>query len=113
MSEPSLRAYVAWVAILQDDTGPPDVKTQSVVHDERASHFWDEQHELPPMFASLLKLPEGWPAWDIYLAYPAGATWHDTPPMPAFWHHQLGDLDIAPKLDGVAFEKQLRELMAR
>ena len=81
--------------------------------DDRASHFWDAKKALPPLFASLLGLPEDWPAWDVYLAYPAGARWDDEPPAPAFWHHQLGDLDLAPKLDGEAFEKQLRELMAR
>ncbi len=97
--------------MLQDDTGPPDAETQSLVHDARASHFWDERSDLPPLFASLLKLPEGWPAWDIYLAYAAGATWEAEPPGPSFWQHQLGDLAIAPKLNGAAFEKQLRGLI--
>ena len=30
---------------------------------------------------------------------------------PLFAHHQLGELDLAPKLDGEAFARQLRELL--
>ncbi len=112
LDEPSLRALVAWVPILPDDSEGAARASASLISDERSSHFWDARKALPPLFASLLGLPEDWPAWDVYLAYPAGATWDDEPPAPAFWHHQLGDdLDVAPKLDGVAFEKQLRELM--
>ena len=107
----SLRAYVAWVPILPDDREDLAHDSALLVPDDRASHFWDRSKALPPLFAPVLGLPEYWPAWDVYLAYPAGATWDDEPPAPAFWHHQLGDLDLAPKLDGTAFEKQLRELM--
>ena len=35
-----------------------------------------------------------------------------SPPAPAFWHHQLGDEPQAPKLDGAAFAEQLRSLLA-
>ncbi len=109
----SLRAYVAWVPILPDDRGEASRQSALLVGDSRASHYWDAEKTLPPLFAPVLGLPEDWPAWDVYLAYPAGATWDDEPPAPAFWHHQLGDLDVAPKLDAEALEKQLRELMAR
>jgi hypothetical protein len=110
--EPSLRAYVAWVPILPDDSEEAARDSSKLIGDSRASHFWDADKTLPPLFAPLLGLPEDWPAWDIYMAYPAEATWGAEPSAPAFWHHQLGDdLDVAPKLDGVAFEKQLRGLM--
>ena len=111
----SLRLYVSWVPILPGDSEEAARESSKLIGDSRASHFWDADKALPPLFALLLGLPEDWPAWDVYMAYPAGATWDDVspaPPPPAFWHHQLGDdLDVAPKLDGVAFEKQLRELM--
>ena len=106
-----MRALIAWVPILPGDSEDAAQESASLVPDARASHYWDAEKALPPLFAPLLGLPKDWPAWDVYLAYPAGATWDDEPPAPAFWHHQLGDLDIAPKLDGEAFEKQLRELM--
>ena len=109
--EPSLRMYVAWVPILPDDSEEAAQASAARVGDGRASHFWDAGKALPPLFAGVLGLPEDWPAWDVYMAYPAGATWDDEPPAPAFWHHQLGDLDIAPKLDGAVFKQQLRGLM--
>ena len=111
ISEPSLRVHVAWVPILPDDSGAAAKESSELVTDGRASHFWDADKALPPLFAPLLGLPQDWPAWDVYLAFPAGATWADGPPAPAFWHHQLGDLDLAPKLDGEAFARQLRELI--
>ncbi len=111
IEDASLRAYVAWVPILPDDSEEAAHESSKLVLDARASRYWDAEKALPHLFAPVLGLPEDWPAWDVYLSYPAGATWEDEPPAPAFWHHQLGDLDLAPKLDGDAFEKQLRELM--
>ena len=110
VAEPSLRMYVAWVPILPDDSEAAAEDSASLISDERAKHFWDAEKALPPPFADVLSLPKSWPAWDVYLAYPAGPTWEDAPPKPAFWHHQLGELDVAPKLDGEAFARQLREL---
>jgi hypothetical protein len=112
ISDPSLRAYVAWVPILPEDTSAPDEETRSLVPDPRASHFWDAERRLPGPLSRVLSLPEGWPAWDVYLAYPPGVRWESEPPAPAFWHHQLGDLAIAPRLDGEAFAVQLRSLLA-
>lgn len=106
----SLRAYVAWVPILPEDGEAQALDSAGLVPDPRAVHFWDAQKALPPLFAPLLGLPEGWPAWDVYLAYPGGATWGDAPPAPSFWHHQLGDLDIAPRLDTETFAAALRHL---
>ena len=116
IDDPALRAYVAWVPILPDDSEPAARESCGLVTDARAAHFWDEQRVLPDLFASVLGLPEGWPAWDVYLAYPPGVTWGDRvqnapPPAPAFWHHQLGDLELAPKLDAPAFAKQVKSLL--
>ena len=112
IGDPALRAYVAWVPILAEDTAAPDASTLALIPDERAAYFWDAGRALPELFAGILGLPEDWPAWDVYLAYSAGARWEDEPPAPAFWHHQLGDLAIAPRLDGDAFAAQLRSLLA-
>ncbi len=103
---------VAWVPILQDDTGPPDDATRSLVRDERASHFWDPEGTLPKPFRAVLGLPEDWPAWDVYLIYPPGVMWTDEPPAPVYWQHQLGDLPAAPKLNGKTFAAELRSILA-
>jgi hypothetical protein len=111
VADASLRIYVAWVPILPDDGGDAAKESSALVTDGRVSQFWDADKTLPPSFAPVLGLPNDWPAWDVYLAYPAGPTWDDEPQKPAFWHHQLGELDLAPKLDGEAFARQLRELL--
>ncbi len=110
VADASLRAYIAWVPILPDDGDAGARESSNLVTDERSSQFWDADKALPTLFAPVLGLPEDWPAWDVYLAYPAGPTWETEPPKPAFWHHQLGELDLAPKLDGDTFARQLREL---
>ena len=111
IDDSSLRAYVAWLPILPDDNEPAARGSCGLVTDARAAHFWDEQRVLPERFASVLGLPEGWPAWDVYLAYPPGDTWDKTPPAPAFWHHQLGDLALAPKLDAPAFAVGVKAIL--
>ncbi len=107
----SLRAYVAWVPVLPDDAPGPDESNLAIVSDARAAHYWDAQRALPPLFAPLLGLPAGWPAWDVYLAYAAGARWRDGTPAPALWHHQLGNEPAAPVLDGATFARGVLELL--
>jgi hypothetical protein len=107
----SLHAYVAWVPILPGDSDRAAEESRTLVQDGRATHFWDEQRVLPQSFARVLGLPQDCPAWDVYLAYPPGVRWENEPPLPAFWHHQLGDTIDAPKLDGAAFAAQLQALL--
>lgn len=112
IDDPSLRAYIAWVPILPDDKQSEAAGSMTRISDGRAAHYWDEERALPDLVAPVLPLPEGWPAWDVYLAYPPGVRWEQAPPAPAFWHHQLGDEPAAPKLDGAAFAEQLRSLLS-
>ncbi|MBI4571627.1 MAG: hypothetical protein HY723_06715 [Chloroflexi bacterium] len=108
ISDPSLRAYVAWVPILPDDKEPAAVASRALVPNTRAAHFWDAGRALPPLFAAVLGLPEGWPAWDVYLLYDRGATWEQEPPAPVYWEHQLGDQLPTPRLDGARFAARVR-----
>jgi hypothetical protein len=112
ISDPSVRAYVAWVPILPHDTDAPDEETRALVPDERATHFWDAEGNLPGLFHSVLQLPADYPAWDVYLVYPPGARWDTEPPAPSYWQHQLGDLPNAPLLDGPSLAAQLRSILA-
>ena len=111
IDDPSLRAYVVWVPILPEDGLDAARGAQPLVTDNRALHFWDAERSLPPLFAPLLGLPEGWPAWDVYLAYRSGVQWQDVVPAPAYWEHQLGDAVGAPKLDGERFAEHVRALL--
>ena len=111
IDDESLRAYIAWVPILPDDHHAAAANSSALVSDVRTVQFWDEGRVLSPLFAHVLGLPQDWPAWDVYLAYAPGARWDVSPPAPAFWQHQLGDLTTAPRLDGDVFAAQLRELL--
>jgi hypothetical protein len=111
INEASLRAYVVWLPMLPDDNQAAATDGSALVSDSRAVHFWDVRRLLPPLFARVLGLPEGWPAWDVYLAYRAGASWGEAPPAPGFWQHQLGDLAAAPRLDGAMFAALVGELL--
>jgi hypothetical protein len=84
----------------------------SLVLDKRASHFWDAEGTLPRTFSRVLSLPSGCPAWDVYLAYPAGVTWEEEPPRPLHWQHQLGAVARAPRLDGETLAVHLRSILA-
>lgn len=111
IDDPSVRAYIVWVPILPDDSQATAIATHALVTDQRASHFWDSGRSLPPLFAPVLGLPEGSPAWDVYLAYGVGVRWEGTPPVPAYWEHQLGDAPAAPTLDGPRFAEHVRALL--
>jgi hypothetical protein len=51
-------------------------------------HVWDVERRVGGLFAKMLPLKST--VWDCYFLYPPGATWyHDEPPRPAFWMHQL------------------------
>jgi hypothetical protein len=106
-----LRLLVAWVPILPEDSSGPGELNLALVPDERATHYWDGTRSLPPLFAPIIGLPEGMPAWDVYLAYDRGAYWRDEPPAPAFWQHQLGAEPDAPVLDGATFAHGVRRLL--
>ena len=108
IKDTSIRAYVVWVPVLETDQDAPDEETRSLVPDRRAAHFWDAAGILPKLFSGVLRLPTGYPAWDVYLIYPRGATWEREPPAPVYWQHQLPGVTAAPQLHGETFLERLR-----
>jgi hypothetical protein len=111
--EPSakLRGYAVWVPKLlasESHVGP----ATATARDPRIGHFWDAKGIELTAFRPPLQLASD--AWDVYLIYPPGVRWDgSTPPAPAFWMHQLGDLVPAsvPRLDGTAFAARARALL--
>jgi hypothetical protein len=51
-------------------------------------HFHDPGKQAGRIIAQSLGA-QGKVAWDIYLFYPQGVEWADSPPPPAIWAHQL------------------------
>ena len=79
----------------------------------RTAHYSDPEAYSGKQYGPVLGVPYGSPAWDVYLAFPAGAHWGDKPPTPAYWEHQLGGLDSARYLDGPRFAEEVRKLLAK
>jgi hypothetical protein len=52
-------------------------------------------------------------AWDIYLFYPSGAIWHELPPPPETYMHQLsgGWADQSRLFEGGRLEAKLADTM--
>ena len=118
--DPSLRAHLVWVPVLDDDEREAADRAAAMVRDPRVSQWWDTGRKLGDSLGEVLGIPrrDGTPgsgfAWDVYLVYPPGVTWHpgDRPPAPAWWTHQLAQVNAAipPLGDG---EQLRRELSAR
>jgi hypothetical protein len=52
--------------------------------------FFDVEARVGKVYSSVLHLPSGLPAWDVYLVFSAGVRWEENAPAPAYWMHQLG-----------------------
>jgi hypothetical protein len=105
-----VRAYAVWVPKRKGKEADVAEATATVT-DGRATHFWDGAGVLLRAFAPVLGLRED--AWDVYMIYGPEARWEtSTPPVPAFWMHQLGSSVSAPRLDAGIFAQRLRETIA-
>ncbi len=58
------------------------------MRDPRVRHFHDPHKLVGKAIPQSLGGPGG-VAWDVYLFYPKGSEWADSPPPPAIWAHQL------------------------
>jgi len=69
--------------------------------DSRAMRFFDPEARVGRLYSSILQLPLGLPAWDVYLVFGPEVRWEGRPPAPAYWMHQLGKAGPAElRLDG-------------
>jgi hypothetical protein len=86
-----LTVIAVWMPVLGSDNPAEGVKAESLLPDNRTTHYWDEDRSLGDLYGRLLTLPRGGKlAWDIYFVYAPGVRWDDEPPLPTFWMHQLG-----------------------
>lgn len=75
--------------------------------------YWDGQRNLGKAYASVVPLPGKRPvAWDVYFVYGPDAVWGKTPPVPAYWMHQLGDDERCLDAENLraAVEKELKAI---
>ena len=78
--------------------------------DARIRHYRDDTALLAERFAPVLGLPEGIPAWDVFLLFAPGSRWDEDPPAPAFWMHQLDRGPPAHRLDAAKLATEVERL---
>jgi hypothetical protein len=107
------KAYVVWLPVLPDDT--PRAARRALARfpeDPRVLHFWDDGLALSTAYHQVLELDrrKHRVAWDLYLLYAPGVVWHETPPIPSFWMHQLF-VDDVPELDAAVLRRELEAML--
>ncbi len=74
-----------------------------------AEHYWEDTGVIGQLFQETLDLSVY--VWDVWMIFAPGVRWEGRlPPEPAFWMHQLGELDAAPRLDVDVFAAEVRKL---
>ena len=111
----AFRLYILWLPVLEADTlQAVECARERLPGDDRMGHFWDHDLELSRAYHRVLQLGQ-YPrrprvAWDLFLLYDAGSVWHEDPPAPALWMHQLF-LEDVPKLDATVLRRHLERRM--
>jgi hypothetical protein len=91
ISDPNLRAYIVWLPVLPSSAHEPAARREAGrMPDSRAMRFFDSEARVGKVYSSILQLPLGLPAWDVYLVFGPEVRWEGSPPTPAYWMHQLG-----------------------
>ena len=86
-----LSVIAVWMPVLKSDNAAAGKEAESLLPDNRVTHYWDGDNSLGKLYGRLLTLPRGRQlAWDIYFVYAPGVMWEEEPPLPTQWMHQLG-----------------------
>jgi len=102
-----VRAYFVWVPILAEDNEEAARQSTLRYWAPNSVYFWTRTAKLSHDVASVIRLPAGRPAWDVYFLYKRGITWDRVPPAPNYWQKQL---DV---LQGDAFNPQVMRVHVR
>ena len=81
---------IVWIKMNNKDTFQAAQNISDKFNDPRVTQFYDPSQRSGKVLASALPV-KAEVAWDIYLFYAAGAAWHENPPAPAVWMHQLSE----------------------
>jgi hypothetical protein len=81
---------IVWTRMLPLDNRFTAQRQAGKIADARVRHFYDPHRRVARALGDSLGAP-GKPWWDVYLFYAAGSEWHDQPPSPVRWAHQLSD----------------------
>lgn len=106
---------IIWTNMLPLDSPATARLSAEIIHDPRASQFYDPDHLAGKAIAEGMGGKDKI-AWDIYLFYAAGAEWGDHPPAPTDWAHQLTGsawADSTRHHSGDELLKELHRIMQR
>jgi hypothetical protein len=107
-----LAMHVVWTPVLKNDARDEALASQRLLHDTRATHYWDGEMALGTAFGEAVELPVGRDfAWDIYFAFDHHTEWKDRVPQPFDFAHQLGR-DDRHLGDGVRLRQIVEKLLA-
>src|SRR5215831_13211525 len=115
ISDPNLRAYIVWLPVLPSGAHEPAARRAAErIPDSRATRFFDAEGRTGSVYSSILHLPSGLPAWDVYLVFGAEVRWEGNPPAPTYWMHQLGRAGPPElRLDGQRLERVVSSLLSK
>jgi len=78
--------------------------------DPRVQHYWDPDKLVGRAFQPVIG--SSVPGWDTYLLFDRDATWTaETPPVPAWWEHQLKGMPSDRMLDPGRFGERAETLV--
>jgi len=104
-----------WLPVLPSGAHKPAARREAErIPDSRAMRFFDAEARVGKVYSSILHLPSGLPAWDVYLVFGPEACWEGKPPAPAYWMHQLGRAGPPElRLDGEQLQRIISSLLSR
>lgn len=108
-----LRVFAVWGPMQEKETAA-DAKAASVfLPDPRVTHFWTDDHVLANAYKAPLGLagdPE--PAWDVYMLFPPGVRWGESPPAPSYFMWVEKNLPAATRFNAEKLGEQVRRLLS-
>ena len=105
-----LSILAVWMPVLGSDNAAAGKDAESLLPDNRVTHYWDGDNSLGKLYGRLLTLPRGRQlAWDIYFVYAPGIRWEEEPPLPTAWMHQLARDER--QLDGSTLRRTIQEIL--
>lgn len=113
--DPNLRAYIVWLPVLRSGAHEPAARREAGrIPGRRAIRFYDPGAQAGKLYATILHLAPGLPAWDVYLVFGPEVRWKESPPVPTYWMHQLGRAG-PPQLflDGEQLARVVSSLLTR
>ena len=113
----NLRGYVVWMPVLTLGGWEPAAHENAWrIPDGRITRYYDPLSHLGELYAPILGLSKGAPAWDVYLVFDRGVVWADKgkPPAPTAWMHQLGRRAPPDRLlDPGTLTRAINELLSK